>query len=75
MKSIELQPSKENLLGTFEQNAIERNVDIYRFVNLLNAIEDNCSIHLKLEYMFRLGLLLLQNTGTTNRISCLEPNK
>lgn len=46
MKSIELQPSKENLLGTFEQNAIERNVDIYRFVNLLNAIEDNCSIAL-----------------------------
>lgn len=46
MKSIELQPSKENLLRTFEQDAIERNIDIYRFVNLLNAIEDNCSIAL-----------------------------
>jgi len=46
MKSIELQPSKENLLRTFEQNAIERNVDIYRFVNLLNSVEDNCSIAL-----------------------------
>lgn len=46
MKSIELQPNKENLLRTFERNAIERNVDIYRFVNLLNAIEDNCSVAL-----------------------------
>lgn len=46
MKSMELQPSKENLLRTFEQDAIERNIDIYRFVKLLNAIEDNCSIAL-----------------------------
>lgn len=46
MKSLELQPSKENLLRTFEQNAIERNVDIFRFVSLLNAIEDSCSIAL-----------------------------
>lgn len=46
MKSIELQPNKENLLRTFEMDAIERNVDIYRFINLLNAIEDNCSVAL-----------------------------
>ena len=46
MKSIELQPNKENLLQTFELDAIERNVDIYRFINLLNAIEDNCSVAL-----------------------------
>lgn len=46
MKSIELQPSKENLLQTFEQDAIVRNIDIYRFVNLLNVIEDNCAIAL-----------------------------
>lgn len=46
MKSIELQPNKENLLRTFELDAIERNVDIYRFINLLNAIEDNCSVAL-----------------------------
>lgn len=46
MKSLELQPSKENLLRTFEQNAIERNIDIFRFVSLLNVIEDNCSIAL-----------------------------
>ena len=44
MKSIELQPNKENLLRTFELDAIERNVDIYRFINLLNAIEDYCSV-------------------------------
>lgn len=46
MKSLELQPNKENLLRTFELNAIERNVDVYRFVSLLNVIEDNCSIAL-----------------------------
>ena len=46
MKSIELQPNKENLLRTFELDAIERNVDSYRFIILLNAIEDNCSVAL-----------------------------
>lgn len=46
MKSYELQSTYENVLNTYLQNTIDRNRDMYRFISLLNAIEDNCSIAL-----------------------------
>lgn len=46
MKSYELQPTYENLITTYLHNTIDRNVDIYRFVSILNVVEDNCSIAL-----------------------------
>lgn len=46
MKSYELQPTHENLLQTFQRNAIDRNKDICRFVELLNCIDDSCAIAL-----------------------------
>lgn len=44
MKSLELQPTLENLIDTYKENAIGRNDYLHRFVDLLNSIEDNCVI-------------------------------
>lgn len=46
MKSFELQPTDENLMSTLAENLIDRNMDVYRFVNLLDDINDACSIAL-----------------------------
>lgn len=46
MKSYELKPTYENLLNTYKQDVISRNEDIFRFIKILNSIEDNFSIAL-----------------------------
>ena len=46
MKSYELKPTPENLLNTFLEDAISRDTDIFRFIDILNSIEDCCSIAL-----------------------------
>ncbi len=46
MKSYELKPTPENLLNTFLEDIISRNTDIFRFIDILNSIEDCCSIAL-----------------------------
>lgn len=46
MKSYELKPTHENLLNTFLRDTIDRDVDIYRFVTILNNLEDSSSIAL-----------------------------
>lgn len=46
MKSYELKATPENLLKTYQCDAIGRNADIFRFVSLLDSIEDSCSIAL-----------------------------
>ena len=46
MKSYELKPTYDNLLNTYLKDAIGRNNDIFLFANILNAIEDSCSIAL-----------------------------
>ncbi|NLD48782.1 MAG: hypothetical protein GX660_16585 [Clostridiaceae bacterium] len=46
MKSYELQPTYENLLHTYLNDTIARNVDVFRFVEILNSIDDSCSIAL-----------------------------
>lgn len=46
MKSYELKPTYENLLYTFLEDAILRNTDIFRFVDILNSVEDCCAIAL-----------------------------
>ena len=47
MKSCELKPTYQNLLKTFCEDTISRNQDIYRFVTILDAIEDTYSIALE----------------------------
>ena len=46
MKKLDLQAAQENVIRTFEQDAIKRNVDISYLFALLNTIDDSCSIAL-----------------------------
>ena len=46
MKSLELKPTYENLLKTFLDDTIDRNIDIHYFIDILDSIEDSCSIGL-----------------------------
>jgi len=46
MKSYELKPTYENLLRTFQDDTIGRNADIFRFIDILNAMEEGSSIAL-----------------------------
>lgn len=47
MRRYDLQPTSENLYSTYKDDAIGRNIDIYRFLNLLNSIDYGCSIALE----------------------------
>ena len=46
MKSYELMPTHENLINAFSYNAIDRNKDVFSFADILNSLEDSCSIAL-----------------------------
>lgn len=46
MRTFELQPTYENVLTAFENDILNRNIDVLRFTELLNSIESSCSIAL-----------------------------
>lgn len=46
MKSYELQPTYENLLNTYLNDTIARDIDVFRFIEILNSIGDSSSIAL-----------------------------
>ena len=46
MKSYDLKPTYDNLFHTFLNDSIDRNVDIFRFITVLDSIEDSHSIAL-----------------------------
>lgn len=46
MKKYALDPTYENLLDTYIQDAIGRNDDVFLFCDILNSIEGSCSIAL-----------------------------
>lgn len=46
MKACDLKPTYENLLTTYRDDAIGRNMDVFRFVGILNSVEDAFSIAL-----------------------------
>ncbi len=46
MKLYELQPTYENLLNTYLNDTIARDIDVFRFIKILNSIDDSCSIAL-----------------------------
>lgn len=46
MKTYDLKPTFENLLDTYKRDVIGRNSDIFRFTEILNSVEDGCSIAL-----------------------------
>lgn len=46
MHSLVIEPTFENILNTFEQDALGRNKDLVCFVEMLNSIDGSCSISL-----------------------------
>lgn len=46
MKSLELQPTYENLINTFVEDSIGRNSDIVSFADILNSLDEGCAIAL-----------------------------
>lgn len=44
MKSYELMPTTQNLLEIFQNDTINRNKDVFYFADILNSLEDSCSI-------------------------------
>lgn len=50
MKSLELKPTKENLLNMFLQDSIGRNEEIFYFIDLLNSINTNYAISLDAQW-------------------------
>ena len=47
MKKYDLKPSRENLLKTYKNDSIGRNADVFRFISILDAVEDAYSIALE----------------------------
>lgn len=50
MKTFELTSSDENIIETLQRNPIQRNKDLFRFVEILNSIDFSCSIALDGEW-------------------------
>lgn len=46
MKAYDLKPTHENLMKTFTEDTVGRNIDVLRFVTILNAIEGSCAVAL-----------------------------
>lgn len=46
MKSYELKPTYENLLSTYINDSIGRNEDVFRFADILDSVDGDCSIAL-----------------------------
>jgi hypothetical protein len=44
MKSYELKPTRENILDAILRDTIGRNKDVFAFADILNSLEDSCSI-------------------------------
>ena len=47
MKSLDLTPTDKNVYETLKNDSIGRREFVFRFVEMLNAIEDNCTIALE----------------------------
>lgn len=50
IKSLELEPTKENILGTIDRNLIDRNQSVWQFVRFCDAQEGSCSIALDAQW-------------------------
>lgn len=46
MKTFDLSPTKDNLIRTYENDTIQRNNYLHRFIELINSIDDGFSIGL-----------------------------
>ena len=50
IKSLELDPTKENILSTIEKDLLDRNESVLQFVKFCNAQEGKCSIALNAQW-------------------------
>lgn len=50
IKSLELEPTKDNILRTITQNTIDRNQSVWQFVRFCDAQESHCSIALDAQW-------------------------
>lgn len=50
MKSLELQPTYENILNSFDRDILGRSIDVLRFTELLNSIDGSFSIALDAQW-------------------------
>ncbi|MGN1027978.1 MAG: P-loop NTPase fold protein [Faecousia sp.] len=50
MKIMDLSPTSKNVLETYENDLIGRNLDVFHFVNLLNSIDHSASIAIDAEW-------------------------
>lgn len=46
MKSYEIKPTHENLVNAFCEDILNRNRDVFKFAEILNSLENGCSISL-----------------------------
>ena len=44
IKSYELKPTRKNILTALQNDSIGRNKDVFSFADILNSLEDSCSI-------------------------------
>lgn len=47
MKKLDLKPTWENLLKTYQEDTIGRNADLFHFISILNSFEDGYSLALE----------------------------
>lgn len=47
MKSYNLKPTIDNIVSTYKKDSIGRNSDVFRFIEILNSIDDGVSIALE----------------------------
>ena len=50
MKNFSTNPTDENTINMFSSDAVGRNEEILRFINLLDAIDNSCAIALNGEW-------------------------
>ena len=46
LKSYEIKPTHKNIIEAFSNDILNRNYDVFRFTEILNSIEEGCSISL-----------------------------
>ena len=82
IKSLELKPTKENILETITRNLIDRNHSLWQFVRFCDAQEYSCSIALDAQWGYgktffvkQAKMLLESFNAFSNAITCEEKER
>ncbi len=71
IKSKELKPTKENIIKTIIKDSIDRNESLIKFISLIDAIDESCSIAIDGAWGDGKTFFVLQSKLL---IDCLNPN-